>query len=118
MKMIEPEKKPVKAELVESDKKSKSNLGKYLITGGPGRPKNALSKFTMMKKDLVDVWNKGKGKQRLLEMLKSRDIADYKWAVERIIQILPKETIIDIDATVGPKVVIVVQENKEKEVIE
>jgi len=123
--MEEKEKKPAKAEIVETIKE-KVGKGKGELVRGEkgrfiegnmsgGRTKNALNKFTMMKKDLVEVWKKGKGKERFLELLQSRNPADYKWAVERIIAILPKEHLIDMEIGVNPPKVVIVREVKQND---
>ena len=102
----------------EEDKKSKSNLGKYLIEGGPGRTPGSLNKYTQMKHDLVQAWKTSEGKKRFLEMLNSKDRADFKWAVERIISILPKETILDGSDAGMPTIVFQFIKNEKVETIE
>lgn len=81
------------------------------ITGGPGRPKGMVNKFTALKHDLLDTW-KRYGKDFFVWIFKNGTKADKKWAAERIISILPREAVLDIDVTSGPKVVIVVKERE------
>lgn len=100
------ENEAITAEVVETDKEAAKtsktevlrNEKGQLISGFPGahRPKGALSKFTQMKNDLLEAWKSADGKKRFLEMLKSSDPSDFKWAVERIIAILPKEALLEI----------------------
>jgi hypothetical protein len=115
----------VKPELVEFDTKSIKNAalhnehGKFAVgnPGGPGR-KGTLGKFTQMKLDLVKAWKTSEGKKRFLEMLNSKDPADFKWAVERIISILPKEQVIDTNDSGGPTVIFQFIKNEKVETIE
>ena len=104
-------------EIVNSDKEMVTNgktevlrdeKGRF-VQGHPqsGRPVGTLNRFSQMKNDLLEAWKTSKGKKRFLEMLNSQDKEDFKWAVERIINILPKEHLIDVEDNTGPKVVIV-----------
>jgi len=116
----------LKPEIIETSKlnDSKGDLTKSFrdekgrwLKGIPhgGRAVGSKNKFQQLKYDLLEAWKTAKGKQKFLEMLNSTDKADFKWAVERIVAILPKESLIDIDATVGePKVLIVINDPTEK----
>jgi len=56
-----------------------------------GSRKGKLNRFTEIKLELVQCWQKSGAKERILAMLKSEDISEFKWAAERIISILPRE---------------------------
>ena len=101
---------------IKTSKIIKSNLGKYTVTGGPGRPKNCLNKVTRMKNDLFIAWKKGGGKQRFLELMQGSD-ADFKWCVERLIMILPKEKVLG-DGNDMPRITFQFIKNENIETIE
>ena len=113
----------VNAEVVETKKeKAKDRFVQLrdekgrLLPGQPahplaGRIKGIPNKFTQIKIDLIDAFKKANGKQKFLDMLNSKDPADFKWAMERIIAILPREQILDIGANGGAKVLVVIQDS-------
>ena len=91
-------------------------LGEYAIKGGPGRPKNAVNKFTDLKNGLADAWARGKGKQRLEKMLLEGSNAQFIEILKVIADLLPKEQVINADVSVGPRIVIIRPGEETKEV--
>lgn len=118
------EQSEVKVELMETNKESENkseskvlrNEKGQLLHGHPGsgRIKGIPNRFTQVKNDLLDVWKKGNGKQRFLELLTGSK-ADYKWAMERIIAILPKEALLEIDSKV-PDIIVIKTESQVREI--
>lgn len=75
------------------EKKTKSNLGDYLKTGGPGRPKGSKNKFTKFKDELLEIWEDTNGKERLLQLIK-RDRDFKEFITKMVIPVLPKDPLI------------------------
>ena len=69
-----------------------NRLGGYGIEGGPGRPKGVKNKFTLIRRDLLEVWEEENGKERFRELFNGSK-KDFLKALEKIIAILPKEPV-------------------------
>lgn len=74
-----------------------SKLGEYGVEGGPGRPKGLKNRFTLIKQDMLEVWEEEKGKERFRELFKGTQ-KDFIKALEKIVAILPKESQLDADS--------------------
>lgn len=77
-----------------SDKITKSNLGKWLETGGPGRPVGSKNKFTQVKEALVEAFLEIDGKEKFINTLKNGDKINLK-ALNAVLAVLPKDPLID-----------------------
>ena len=76
----------------------KSNLGDYLVTGGPGRPPGMKNKFTMVKEALVDAFNEAGGAEAFKNTLIYEDGPDGNKkkfvnleALRAVLRVLPRE---------------------------
>ncbi len=87
-----------------------------LLPGNPygGRPKGSLNRFTKLRNDIADVFKAVGGKERLIAIAKKSD-REFLQVVDRIISVLPKETKLDIQAEIGPKVVIIREQSNKGE---
>ena len=63
--------------------------GKFLPEnpGGPGRPKGAIGKYSQIKRDILDVWEEEKGKERFRYFFIHR----FEWALAIILSLCPKK---------------------------
>ena len=89
-------------EAVLKDKETSLNpiaarLGRFAVEGGPGRKPGIPNKFTMIKQQMVEVWEEEIGKEKFRAMF----LKKFPHALDRIISIMPKETSVDakIDIT-------------------
>jgi hypothetical protein len=64
-----------------------------IVKGSPlaGRKLGVTNKFTTFRLEIMDIWKKAGGAKRLLKMLESEDISEFKWAAERVISVLPRQ---------------------------
>ncbi len=67
-----------------------SKLGEYAIEGGPGRPKGLKNRYSLIKNEILDVWEEEKGKEKFRQLLNS-GTRDYIKALHIIVALLPKE---------------------------
>lgn len=94
------------------DKETSNNLnpvcrlGDHGINGGPGRPKGLANKFTMIKRDMLEVWQEEDGKERFRQLFKGSS-KDFLKALEKIVTIMPKDSPADLESKEGLKIVIV-----------
>ena len=89
-------------EVKETTENPVVHLGEYAINGGPGRPKGSKNKFTLIKEQLVEVWEEEGGKERFRELFKGSQ-KDFIMALDKIITILPKEPMVKIEQ-INPEV--------------
>lgn len=109
------EQKALIPEVVNLDLKTKKKhmpLGQYLVTGGPGRPKGMRNKFTQVKADILSTWKSEKGKEKFKALLNGSS-SDYKKALDVIVAIMPKESVIDMDVSSEEKIVFVFQKDQQ-----
>ena len=78
---------------------------------GQGRPKGSKNKFTLIKEQMVEVWEEEGGKERFRELFRGSK-KEFLQALDRIIAILPKESMPDPKAD-ETKMVIILPETRE-----
>lgn len=76
------------------------------VVGGPGRPKGLKNKFTLIKQDMLEVWEEEGGKERFRELFRG-STKDFITALEKIVLILPKEKAEDYEQRSGNIVVFI-----------
>ncbi len=77
--------------------KALSPLGQYAITGGPGRPPGLKNRYSLIKQDMLEVWQEEGGKERFRELFKG-DMRDFLKALEKIVAIMPREVDLETQA--------------------
>lgn len=65
-------------------------LGEYALEGGPGRPKGSKNKYTLLKEEILEVWEEERGKERF-KALFTGSTRDFTKALEIILSLIPKE---------------------------
>lgn len=73
-----------------------NKLGDYAVEGGPGRPKGLKNKFTLIKQDMLEVWEEENGKERFRELFKGPQ-KDFLRALDKIVAILPRDSNLDME---------------------
>ena len=62
------------------------------------------NKFTLIKRDMLEVWEEENGKERFRELFKGSP-KDFLRALEKIVSIMPRENMVDIDGEIAPVIV-------------
>lgn len=73
----------------ETSKNGREKNGNFAIGNklATGRPKGTLSPFTLIKREMAEIWQQEMGQEEFRKMFKE----DFRAALRNIIAILPKE---------------------------
>jgi len=92
--------------MIDLDKKTKSNLGQWLETGGK-RPKGSLNKFTLQKQEFFKACRDGKLFLWVQSILDGKDDRKKLEILKVWASLQPREVRAELEGMTGPSVIII-----------